>query len=380
MDCLRHRSYGPIRVFFLASCSWWSEGLFGQSFSVALPGQAHRGAPLAGILLCRSVHRALKGAPWGGVLLCSSVCQAFDGPASLLFSCWWWQVWRESLWWWLHPLRDSAVSPCFRGCLAFLHRHFLPQSPPSHLLGLSLSDQQQPLALGLLHNPWTPAPSRCTFQGIYVPVWSMYGCSKDCIPFRLPQISCFTLSLKCFSSDSVAWMWRLDSCFSFATHQRGVPVLLTLLFFSLVPLSCQVLCGSIYLFPLVRFSCLLSAGVLYTLLCLKVYSWCICGERCTPCPLIPLPSCSPCFYFLIDRQPLTCERLHVVIQVPVVSRKFGIAPLTSLPTWQHLVVFRQILCSPVFHSIPQQASSGTWCAGPVGIELFYLVLQCRMLL
>ena len=36
----------------------------------------------------------------------------------------------------------------------------------------------------------------------------MCGCGKDClilIPFRLPQISCFTLSLKCFSSDS-------DSC------------------------------------------------------------------------------------------------------------------------------------------------------------------------
>ena len=33
----------------------------------------------------------------------------------------------------------------------------------------------------------------------------MYGCSKDClilIPFRLLKISCFTLSLKCFSSDS----------------------------------------------------------------------------------------------------------------------------------------------------------------------------------
>ena len=33
----------------------------------------------------------------------------------------------------------------------------------------------------------------------------MYGCGKDClilIPFRLPQISSFTLSLKCFSSDS----------------------------------------------------------------------------------------------------------------------------------------------------------------------------------
>ena len=36
----------------------------------------------------------------------------------------------------------------------------------------------------------------------------MHGCGKDClilIPFRLPQISCFTLSIKCFSSDS-------DSC------------------------------------------------------------------------------------------------------------------------------------------------------------------------
>ena len=33
----------------------------------------------------------------------------------------------------------------------------------------------------------------------------MYCCSKDClilIPFRLPHISCFTLSLKWFSSDS----------------------------------------------------------------------------------------------------------------------------------------------------------------------------------
>ena len=33
----------------------------------------------------------------------------------------------------------------------------------------------------------------------------MYGCSKDClilIPFKLPQNSYFTLSLKCFSTDS----------------------------------------------------------------------------------------------------------------------------------------------------------------------------------
>ena len=40
------------------------------------------------------------------------------------------------------------------------------------------------------------------------PSRGMYGCGKNClilILFRLSQISCFTLSLKCFSSDS-------DSC------------------------------------------------------------------------------------------------------------------------------------------------------------------------
>ena len=35
----------PIRVFFQASCSWLSEGLFGQSFSIALPIQALIGLP-----------------------------------------------------------------------------------------------------------------------------------------------------------------------------------------------------------------------------------------------------------------------------------------------------------------------------------------------
>ena len=42
------------------------------------------------------------------------------------------------------PMHDSAVSPCFHGCLTFLHRHFPPQSPSSHPLDLSLHSQQQP--------------------------------------------------------------------------------------------------------------------------------------------------------------------------------------------------------------------------------------------
>ena len=119
-----------------------------------------------------------------------------------------------------NPTCDSAVSPCFHGYLAFLHRHFPPQSPPSHPLSLSLRSQQQPSPwdCSTIPNLQLPADGisqvsqesslEDSFQGIYMPVWGMYGGGKGClilIPFRLPQISCFTLSLKCFSSDS-------DSC------------------------------------------------------------------------------------------------------------------------------------------------------------------------
>ena len=40
--------YGPIWVFFWASCSWWSEGLFGKSFSMAPPVQALSWLPYLG--------------------------------------------------------------------------------------------------------------------------------------------------------------------------------------------------------------------------------------------------------------------------------------------------------------------------------------------
>ena len=107
------------------------------------------------------------------------------------------------------------------------------------------------------------------------------------IPFRLPRISCFSLSLKCFSFDS-------DNCPSvgigpllqFPHPPRAGPVLLTPVF---APSSfiLSTFCGPICSFPLVRYSCPLSAGDLHALLCLKVYSWCIFGERCTPSPSTP---------------------------------------------------------------------------------------------
>ena len=118
MDCLHHRSYGHIRVFFFffwASCSWWSEGLFGQAFSIALPVQALRGLPCLQSSVLRHV-RHIDGPPWLGSYSVDRRVRCLTGhlgwgpilyfsvSASLLFSCWCWCVGRERLWWWLLPL------------------------------------------------------------------------------------------------------------------------------------------------------------------------------------------------------------------------------------------------------------------------------------
>ena len=85
-----------------------------------------------------------------------------------------------------------------------------PQAFPTPVSSLTSPHSVSPqsiavLTLGLLHNPWTPAPSSYAFQETCISTQHRYGCGKYyfiLIPFRLPQISCFTLRLKCFSSDS----------------------------------------------------------------------------------------------------------------------------------------------------------------------------------
>ena len=127
------------------------------------------------------------------------------------------------------PTCDSAVSPCLHGCLAF--HHDLPPHIPSIRLSAvnnspcpgiapqSLSSISQPL-------PLPGDPHSCL---AYVLLGKNH---LILIPFRLPRISYFTLSLKCFSSDS-------DNCpavgirplLQFLHPPRAGPVLLTLLFF-----------------------------------------------------------------------------------------------------------------------------------------------------
>ena len=94
------------------------------------------------------------------------------------------------------------------------------------------------------------------------------------ISYRLSQTSCFTVSLKCFSSlPNNCCDVGIRPLLQFPQPLRTGPVVLTLLASPLLPSFYQVLCGSIYSFLVIRYSWLLSAGILQTLLFLKVYSW-----------------------------------------------------------------------------------------------------------
>ena len=102
------------------------------------------------------------------------------------------------------PTCDSALPPCFHGCPAFLHRHFPPQFPSSHPLDLSLCGQQQPSPWDCSIIPKFQLPAAAPSRGPASLSWVCMAAvgTVALILFRLPQISCFTPSLKCFSSDS----------------------------------------------------------------------------------------------------------------------------------------------------------------------------------
>ena len=117
---------------------------------------------MPGVFLCCSACQAHRRAPLTGVLLCSSVPQAFDGPACLLFSCQCWHMGRESLWSWLHPTltQQYHLASLAAGLSAtgISHHSLLPHSPsiclsavnsspPPGIAPQSLNSSSQPLHL-----------------------------------------------------------------------------------------------------------------------------------------------------------------------------------------------------------------------------------------
>ena len=132
------------------------------------------------------------------------------------------------------PTHDSAVSPCFHGGPAFLHRHFPPQSPPSHPLHLSLHSQQQP-------SPWdcstipklqlpAAAPSRgsVSLSGVCMvaatTVWVSFhlGCHRAAVSLSALIVSPLT--------QTIAPSVGIGPLLQFPHPPRAGPGLLTLLF------------------------------------------------------------------------------------------------------------------------------------------------------
>ena len=179
---------------------------------------------------------------------------------------------------------------------------FPPKAFPAAISSLTSPQAISPqsiadFTLGLLYNPYVSAPSCHMFQGLA----SLSGVCRAtarivCVvltSFILSQINCCTLKQRemlPLCPKQLLRCWDLTPASFLPTPRYRYSPAHSLLF-SFLPSSYQVLCGSIYFFLVVRDFCSLSADVLQDFLHLKIYSWHIHGERCTPHPPIPPPSC-----------------------------------------------------------------------------------------
>ena len=147
------------------------------------------------------------------------------------------------------------------------HHDLLPHKPSVHLSTVNSSPRP-----GIAPQSLNSSSQLLPLPGDQHSCPGYVWLSNDCpilTPFRLPQISCFTLSLKCSSCDSDnSLTWGSDPWFSPPPAEgRSSPTNTPV--FALVPSFCRVLHGSMYSFPLVRCSCLLPAGVPHARLYLK---------------------------------------------------------------------------------------------------------------
>ena len=138
---------------------------------------AHRGAPLAGVLLCKLAHQSLKEHPgWGPTLhfSASDICWGSLSIVQLpMLVC----GEREAMGMAPAPVSDSAVLPCSMAAqlssTGISYHSLLPHIPSIHLCTVNSSPHP-----GIASQSLYPAPSHCTFQGTCVPVRGMYGWAR----------------------------------------------------------------------------------------------------------------------------------------------------------------------------------------------------------
>ena len=180
---------------------------------------------LAGVLLCCFAHQVLIGPPSLGCFSCLVLCSEREAAEIALLS-----------------VCDSAVSPCLQvSWLSFIS--IFHCNSPSGSLTPSPFSQQQTL-------PWDCFPISMFQLQATALSRGLESLSGVCmavarivcvilIPFRLSQISCFTLQQpQCFTSvTNICSPMQHCSCFSSPTPGAdSVP--LTLLSFAILPLSC----------------------------------------------------------------------------------------------------------------------------------------------
>ena len=124
------------------------------------------------------------------------------------------------------PMHDSAESPCFHGCLAFLPWHFPPRTPPSRPLDLFLHSQQQPLPWGCSTIPKLQLPASAPSRGpAFLSGMFMAAVRTVYFSFHLDcHRSAVSLSAVYGSplTQIIALMWGSDPCFSSPICQRQV--------------------------------------------------------------------------------------------------------------------------------------------------------------
>jgi len=205
--------------------------------SISPPIQALRGFPCLESFSVVQCIRCIEESPWLGsysVVPCNGClmnqplyCSAANAG-----------VWGE------RGYGDGSTHYAWLSSIALLL--WLPGFPPLAILTM-ISSFASPQSVSLQstaacnHPGIAPQSLNSSSQplrlpGGLCPCLGCVGCSKDClipIPFRLPQISCFTLSLKYFSDSDNCPNMGIGLLLQFPHPPRAGPVLLTLLFFPL---------------------------------------------------------------------------------------------------------------------------------------------------